>query len=179
MQLRWKNKGPLTYETPAQDVPTGGDICLDIQCQGTTDGMLTIHASCDRQTWDALPVHGFGGGAMPMKPKQSCLVTVHIERYTHWVAVFTDQGRSMAPPAVFAGTKTPTIPQWPPTTSAPIPLDDTQPIHPIKAPDENPKPFNDEPTNNDGRTSCWWCGSPTRKAGGGQYDICTNKECGK
>lgn len=53
-------------------------------------------------------------------------------------------------------------------------IKDTQPITPITTP-----PAPDEPRNNDGRSTCWWCNSPTRKAGGGQYDICTNKECGK
>lgn len=34
------------------------------------------------------------------------------------------------------------------------------------------------PRNNDGRRSCWWCGSPTRKAGAmGEYDVCTKKGC--
>lgn len=33
------------------------------------------------------------------------------------------------------------------------------------------------PKNNDGRTTCAWCGAPTRKAGGGAYDVCT--KCGK
>lgn len=33
------------------------------------------------------------------------------------------------------------------------------------------------PRNNDGRTDCAFCGAPTRKAGGGVYDICT--KCGK
>ena len=33
------------------------------------------------------------------------------------------------------------------------------------------------PCNNDGRSECAFCGAPTRKAGGGMYDICT--KCGK
>jgi len=33
------------------------------------------------------------------------------------------------------------------------------------------------PKNNDNRKTCFWCDSPTRKAGGGIYDICTS--CGK
>lgn len=33
------------------------------------------------------------------------------------------------------------------------------------------------PRNNDGRTTCFWCNSPTRKAGMGVYDVCT--KCGK
>lgn len=33
------------------------------------------------------------------------------------------------------------------------------------------------PSNNDGRTSCFWCSAPTRKANGGLYDVCT--VCGK
>lgn len=35
------------------------------------------------------------------------------------------------------------------------------------------------PRNNDGRETCWWCRSPTRKAGGGFYDVCTAVGCGK
>jgi len=31
--------------------------------------------------------------------------------------------------------------------------------------------------NNDGRSECAFCGGPTRKAGGGIYDICT--KCGR
>jgi len=34
-----------------------------------------------------------------------------------------------------------------------------------------------EPANNDGRTSCFWCGSPTRKFGMGFGDVCT--KCGR
>jgi len=33
------------------------------------------------------------------------------------------------------------------------------------------------PKNNDRRNECAFCGAPTRKAGGGIYDICT--KCGK
>jgi hypothetical protein len=33
------------------------------------------------------------------------------------------------------------------------------------------------PKNNDGRSECAFCGGPTRKAGGGIYDICT--KCGR
>lgn len=33
------------------------------------------------------------------------------------------------------------------------------------------------PRNNDGRTTCAWCGAPTRKAGEGRYDICI--KCGR
>ena len=39
------------------------------------------------------------------------------------------------------------------------------------------KSKSESPKNNDGRTSCFWCDSPTRKAGGGMYDVCTS--CGK
>lgn len=39
----------------------------------------------------------------------------------------------------------------------------------------------DEPKNNDGRDSCFWCGSPTKRVPGGMpssfYDICTKKGC--
>jgi hypothetical protein len=47
-----------------------------------------------------------------------------------------------------------------------------------------PNPFYKEesvpiPKNNDGRTSCFWCGSPTKQSPGysEMYDICTS--CGK
>lgn len=34
-----------------------------------------------------------------------------------------------------------------------------------------------KPASNDGLAQCAWCGAPTRKAGGGAYDVCT--ACGK
>lgn len=37
-----------------------------------------------------------------------------------------------------------------------------------------------EPANNDGRTTCFWCNSPTKSVPGGfvnNYDICT--KCGR
>jgi len=40
-------------------------------------------------------------------------------------------------------------------------------------------PAESAPRNNDGRETCWWCRSPTRKAGGGFYDVCTAAGCGK
>lgn len=33
------------------------------------------------------------------------------------------------------------------------------------------------PRNNDGRATCFWCSAPTRKAGGGAYDVCS--KCGR
>jgi hypothetical protein len=30
-----------------------------------------------------------------------------------------------------------------------------------------------QPRNNDNRKTCFWCSAPTRKAGGGAYDVCT------
>ncbi|MFA5048357.1 MAG: hypothetical protein WC516_05050 [Patescibacteria group bacterium] len=39
-----------------------------------------------------------------------------------------------------------------------------------------------EPKNNDGRTTCYWCGAPTKHVPGAfttSYDICTNPSCMK
>lgn len=38
---------------------------------------------------------------------------------------------------------------------------------------------NKPPKNNDGRDRCFWCNEKTRKAGGGKYDVCNNRECEK
>ena len=38
----------------------------------------------------------------------------------------------------------------------------------------------EEPKNNDGKSACWWCGSPTKKVSTGfvrEFDICT--KCGR
>lgn len=45
-----------------------------------------------------------------------------------------------------------------------------------------PQPVGTEPKNNDGRTTCYWCGAPTKHVPGaftGWYDICTNPSCQK
>lgn len=45
-----------------------------------------------------------------------------------------------------------------------------------------PQPVGAEPKNNDGRSTCYWCGSPTKHVPGaftGWYDICTNPSCQK
>jgi hypothetical protein len=37
----------------------------------------------------------------------------------------------------------------------------------------NPPVGKEQPRNNDNRETCFWCSAPTRKAGGGAYDVCT------
>jgi len=53
-------------------------------------------------------------------------------------------------------------------------LDDEFNLYP-----EPKKSLSEFPKNNDGRTSCFWCGSPTKQSQGfsEMYDICTS--CGK
>lgn len=50
---------------------------------------------------------------------------------------------------------------------------------PVDYQKQNQSSGQNEPKNNDGRTTCFWCGNPTKQVGGlfGTYDVCS--VCGR